>query len=176
MDSSSEHVSAGGSVVSAAATAAPAGGHGICVTGTVQLVGVLHCQYQARYRQPAAGCSIRVLTAADAAAFKVSKFCSAGSVGCGVDSGASNTANEADKKAVSALEQAGRLVEDHSMQGPNSCDQFLVAELAVPLRGIALGQMFVLYGGEVCLGSATIVAHGPTLAEQQDGDLLTTHT
>jgi tRNA U34 2-thiouridine synthase MnmA/TrmU len=41
----------------------------------------------------------------------------------------------------------------------------LLAELVVPLRAVAPGQMFVMYDGDVCLGSATIVAHGPTLAE-----------
>jgi tRNA U34 2-thiouridine synthase MnmA/TrmU len=46
-------------------------------------------------------------------------------------------------------------------------EQFLVADLAVPLRGIAPGQIFVMYDGPVCLGSATIMAFGPTLAEQQ---------
>jgi tRNA U34 2-thiouridine synthase MnmA/TrmU len=41
-----------------------------------------------------------------------------------------------------------------------------VAELCEPLRGITPGQMFVLYDGEVCLGSAMIAAHGLTMAEQ----------
>jgi tRNA-specific 2-thiouridylase len=42
----------------------------------------------------------------------------------------------------------------------------LVATLPQPLRGVAPGQMFVMYDGPVCLGSAVIAAHGPTLHEQ----------
>lgn len=168
VDSMSECLSAGGSVDSAAANAVPAGGQGSCVADSVEVdssAGVLHCKYQARYRQAAAECCVKVLTAGDAAAFKVSRFCNAVSVSCG-GSGASNTAGGQNSVSVSAVDGAGGSVEGHRVQGRKSCDHFLVAELAVPLRGVAPGQMFVLYDGEVCLGSATIVAHGPTLAEK----------
>jgi tRNA U34 2-thiouridine synthase MnmA/TrmU len=43
--------------------------------------------------------------------------------------------------------------------------QYLLAELQEPLRGVAPGQMFVMYDGQQVLGAATIVAYGPTRAE-----------
>lgn len=45
--------------------------------------------------------------------------------------------------------------------------QLLVADLDAPLRGLTPGQMFVMYSGDVCLGSAMIAAHGPTQFEVQ---------
>lgn len=103
--------------------------------------GVLHCQYQARYRQTAAACTVRLLSVEDAAAFNRSKFCS-------------SLANN----------KAGAI---ESVVGEGSQGQFLLAELQAPLRGIAPGQMFVMYNGDVCLGTATIIAYGPTLYEQE---------
>jgi len=43
----------------------------------------------------------------------------------------------------------------------------LLADLCQPSRAVTPGQAFVMYDGEVCLGSAIIAAHGPTLFEQQ---------
>eukprot|EP00775_Hariotina_reticulata_P007639 gene7639-7841_t len=43
----------------------------------------------------------------------------------------------------------------------------LVGYLGQPSRAVTPGQAFVMYDGEVCLGSAVIAAHGPTLFEQQ---------
>jgi tRNA U34 2-thiouridine synthase MnmA/TrmU len=61
---------------------------------------------------------------------------------------------------------AASAVQQQQQQGSEQ-QGLWVAELAVPLRGITPGQMFVLYDGEVCLGCAMIAAHGLTLAEQQ---------
>lgn len=136
--------------------------------------GVLRCQYQARYRQPAAQCTVRALTAPEAAAFEVSRFCSAGPLalsagGAKVDSAASSAAVPAAEVAADGLVEVPASLSAQSAEMQEGCGEFLVAELSMPLRGVAPGQMFVLYDGEVCLGSATIVAHGPTLAEQRQG-------
>jgi tRNA-specific 2-thiouridylase len=109
--------------------------------------GVLHCQHQARYRQAAEGCSIRVLQpAAQPAAwqFSSSRFCAA--------------------SVQAALQQQASGAEAGA---GSSSGGLLVADLHQPLRGVAVGQVFVMYDGPVCLGSAVIAGHGPTLFEQQ---------
>lgn len=132
--------------------------------------GVLHCQYQARYRQAAAECVIRALTAAEAAAFQASRFCSSpsqdGNISSrGKDAGAAATRTVA-AAAAAGMGTTGSLQEGGAGQGGIAQEgEFLLAELVVPLRAVAPGQMFVMYDGDVCLGSATIAAHGPTLAE-----------
>lgn len=166
--------SAGCSVDGTAAAEAVQGAQGVVQSsaGLSGSTGVLHCQFQARYRQPAAECSVRALSAAEAAAFQVSRFCSsppqtvAAAAGASTDTTGVGTAaapsagSNTSAVSESLVSQAGQ------GQQQGSTDQFLVVELAVPLRGVAPGQMFVLYDGEVCLGSAVIVAHGPTMAEK----------
>lgn len=139
---------------------AAAGGAGVVSSG------VLRCQYQARYRQAAAECQVRVLTSEEAGAFKASRFCSSGSLA------GHNGSGNAGLSAAHAVTAAGavglqqqEVQEGVAGQGQAGPGQYLIAELGVPLRGVAPGQMFVMYDGEVCLSSATIVAHGPTLAE-----------
>jgi tRNA U34 2-thiouridine synthase MnmA/TrmU len=80
--------------------------------------------------------------------------------GASTDTTGIGTAAASTAAGASLDSQAGQA------QQQGSTEQFFVAELAVPLRGVAPGQMFVLYDREVCLGSAVIVAHGPTLAEK----------
>lgn len=117
--------------------------------------GQLHCQYKARYRQTAEACSIVALQPSEAADFTVSRFCSVDCRERGLAAGTSAATGAA----------AGRGSSDgvHTLAG----GALLVAELHKPLRGVAPGQMFVMYDGDVCLGSAVILGHGPTLFEQQ---------
>jgi len=134
------------------------GGAGGVIEGAVGVSGVLQCQYQARYRQTAAECAVRLLSAAELEAFQVSRFCH-GVPGRHI----TQRGHSASGSAGSGAAAAGGCEGIHDVHtGP-----FMVADLQVPLRGVAPGQMFVLYDGEVCLGSATISAFGPTLYEQQ---------
>lgn len=133
------------------------GGAGGAVEGADGVSGVLQCQYQARYRQKAADCAVRLLSAEELEAFQVSRFCHS-------VPGLHNAQGEHSTRGSAGAGAAAGGCE--GVRGVHS-GSFMVADLQVPLRGVAPGQMFVLYDGEVCLGSATILAFGPTLYEQQ---------
>lgn len=147
-------------------------GVGESSVGLDEAAGVLHCQFQARYRQQPAECSVRALSAAETAAFQVSRFCSSPpqtvTAAVGASAVTTGAAAAAAPTAASNTNVSGASLVSQARQAhqQGSSEQFLVAELAMPLRGVAPGQMFVLYDGQVCLGSAVIIAHGPTLAEQ----------
>jgi tRNA U34 2-thiouridine synthase MnmA/TrmU len=138
--------------------------------------GVIHCSYRARYRQPPAACNIRPLLPGEQ--FAVSKYCGSGQVGTAAadqDTMLSDQEMQEGSHAASAavgtgtMRPAAAVAAATLQQQQQGTDQqgMWFAELEVPLRGTTPGQMFVLYDDEVCLGSAMIAAHGPTLAEQQ---------
>jgi hypothetical protein len=143
--------------------------------GSAGAAGVLQCQYQARYRQAAADCTVSLPSAAQAAAFQASKFCSGAPLSSQLTQQAADvsmppaaaTAAGAPPRTAGVAAEEGNVHAAASDGMHEQPGQFLVADLAVPLRGIAPGQIFVMYDGPVCLGSATIVAFGPTLAELQ---------
>lgn len=99
----------------------------------------LRCDYKARYRQPSQSCSVKPLEKP----FTSSKFCKG--------------------SALSSLQtEVAAGATGHSVVQQQ---QLLTAGLFVPERGLTPGQMFVMYDGDVCLGSAMIAAHGPTELE-----------
>jgi tRNA U34 2-thiouridine synthase MnmA/TrmU len=137
--------------------------------------GGIQCSYRARYRQPPAACSIRPLLPGEQ--FAVSKYCGSSQAGTAAVAASTMMPHQEIQKvahAASAAIDGGTLrpavaVAAATVQQQQGTDQqgMWIAELEVALRGITPGQMFVMYDGEVCLGSAVIAAHGPTLAEQQ---------
>lgn len=134
--------------------------------------GGVDVQFQARYRQAAAPCRVQVLSPQQAAGFKTSRFCHRPVVGTTTDGGAGgfvHTAGSSPPPPAAAAPAVGASAgsQQQQQEDGSSVGQFLEARLAMPLRGIAPGQMFVMYDGEVCLGSATIVAYGPTRHEAQ---------
>ena len=99
--------------------------------------GVLRCEARVRYQQPLVRCEVR---AADTSAASHGH----GRVGRGGGAG-----GEATDDAVGAA----------SVE--------LLAKFAQPMPHVAEGQAFVLYDGEVCLGTADIVARGPSLYDER---------
>jgi tRNA U34 2-thiouridine synthase MnmA/TrmU len=168
-----------GNAPPSAAAAAESGAAGVTTSSSSSSSGVLHCSYRARYRQPPAVCSIRPLHPEEQ--FAVSKYCgrwqaataAAAAAGPVLSHKEMQEGSHAAAAAVGfgnmrpAAAAAAATVQQQQQQQGLEQQGLWVAELDVPLRGITPGQMFVIYDGEVCLGSAMIAAHGPTLAEQQ---------
>jgi tRNA U34 2-thiouridine synthase MnmA/TrmU len=138
--------------------------------------GLIRCSYRARYRQPAAACSVRPLLLGEQ--FAVSRYC--GGLQEGLTTSTAAAAGAKVQQEMPAHHAASAAAGMHrawpaaavtaaAVQQQQGLQQqgLWVAELAEPLRGITPGQMFVLSDGQVCLGSAMIAAHGPTMAEQQ---------
>eukprot|EP00879_Flechtneria_rotunda_P003431 GHRR01003659.1.p1 GENE.GHRR01003659.1~~GHRR01003659.1.p1 ORF type:complete len:686 (+),score=221.38 GHRR01003659.1:902-2959(+) len=135
---------------------------------------VLHCEYKARYRQPLGQCVVRAVSSGQQQQFVSSQYCSSSVLGH-ISTDGIHAIQEPRHSTVfpaaatpgspQPLGTATMLLNTHS-PATGAVGQAYVADLSHPLRGVTPGQVFVMYDGEICLGSAVIAAHGPTLHER----------
>jgi tRNA U34 2-thiouridine synthase MnmA/TrmU len=121
--------------------------------------GALQCEFQARYRQPAGVCSMRVVGGGQAEVLMPLQHDAQQVITARGDMLGEECSSGGDVFRASAF---SRLLPEDCRYGAG----YGLASLQQPARGIAPGQEFVVYQEDVCLGAAPVVLPGRTLAEQ----------